>query len=195
MIAYDNVIVTDYDGCCAYWSHGFHMWMVSKGYRETTNGFYNIEDTYGISKEKADTLVEAFNESAAMRRLPPIKDAIKYIRKLHEDHGYVFHCISAIPDTRDMYEARMENIENLFGRTAFERLTLCGHSSNKQKLLKEYEGTGCLWIEDLHRNLQYGVDLGMRGILMDHHYNRHEEDFQYTRVTNWKQIYELITGN
>jgi hypothetical protein len=195
MIAYDNVIVTDADGCTMYWEHGFHMSMVSKGYRETKNGFYNIEDKYGISKEEGDALADAFNESAAMRRLPPFKDAIKYIRKLHEDHGYVFHCLSAIPNTRDMYDSRMENIENLFGKTAFERLTLCGHSSNKQEILKEYEGTGCYWIEDLHANLRYGVDLGMRGILVDHHYNQHTEDFPYTRVTNWKQIYELITGN
>lgn len=195
MIAYENVIVTDADGVLMYWEHGFHMWMVSKGYREIKNGFYNIEDKYGISKEEGDVLVDAFNESAAMRRLPPYKDAIKYIRKLHEDHGYVFHCISAIPDTRDMYEARMENIENLFGKTAFERLTLCGHSANKQELLKEYEGTNCWWIEDLHKNLKYGVDLGMRGILMDHHYNKHHETWQYIRVYNWRQIYDLITGN
>lgn len=194
MIAYDNVIVTDFDGCCAYWEHGFHMSMVSKGYKETKNGFYNIEDKYGISKEEGDALADAFNESAAMRRLPPFKDAIKYIRKLHEEHGYVFHCISAIPNTRDMYDSRMENIQNLFGKTAFERLTLCGHSSNKREFLKEYEGTGCFWIEDLHKNLKYGVDLGMRGILMDHHYNRHEEDFAYKRVHTWKQIYEEIVG-
>ena len=194
MIAYDNVIVTDYDGVCAYWEHGFHMWMVSKGFRETTNGFYSIEAKYGVTKEEGDRLADDFNESAALRRLPPVKDAIKYIRKLHEDHGYVFHCISAIPNTRDMYEARMENIENLFGKTAFERLTLCGHSSNKKELLKEYEGTGCFWIEDLHKNLRYGVDLGMRGILMDRHYNQFDEDFPHVRVETWKEIYEEITG-
>lgn len=195
MIAYDNVIVTDYDGVCAYWEHGFHMWMVSKGYHETTNGSYNIEDKYGLTKEEADALVDAFNESAAMRRLPPIRDAIKYIRKLHEEHGYVFHCISAIPDTRDMYEARMENIENLFGKTAFERLTLCGHSSNKQELLKEYEGTGCFWIEDLMKNALMGLELGMQPLLMDHHYNKNDHHSGVSRVYNWRQIYDLITGN
>lgn len=195
MIAYENVIVTDYDGVCAYWEHGFHMWMVSKGYRETKNGFYNIEDKYGISKEEGDALADAFNESAAMRRLPPFKDAIKYIRKLHEDHGYVFHCISAIPDTRDMYEARMENVENLFGKTAFERLTLCGHSSNKQELLKEYEGTGCFWIEDLMKNALMGLKLGMRPLLMDHHYNKNDHHSGVSRVYNWKEIYTTIVGD
>lgn len=195
MIAYDNVIVTDADGCTMFWEHGFHMWMVSKGYRETQNGFYNIEDKYGISVEEADTLLDAFNESAAMRRLPPFKDAIKYIRKLHEDHGYVFHCISAIPDTRDMYEARMENIENLFGKTAFERLTLCGHSANKRELLKEYEGTGCFWVEDLMKNCLMGLEVGMRPLLMDHHYNRNDHHLDVVRVHNWAQIYAEITGN
>ena len=197
MIAYDNVIVTDYDGVCAYWEHGFHMWMVSKGYKSTQYGFYSIEEKYGVSKEDGDVLADAFNESAALRRLPPVKDAIKYIRKLHEDYGYVFHCISAIPNTRDMHEARMENIENLFGKTAFERLTLCGSSKNKKELLKEYEDTECFWIEDVGENLDYGLAYGMRGLLMDRHYNqdyvtRSPDSY---RVNNWREIYSHITGN
>lgn len=194
---YDNVIVTDYDGVCAYWEHGFHMWMLDKGYKEHNKGFYDIEDKYNISKERADVLIKAFNESAALKRLPPIKDAIKYIRKLHEDHGYVFHCISAIPNTRDMYDARMENIHNLFGKTAFERLILCGSSKNKKGLLKEYEGTDCFWIEDVSENLEYGVEYGMRGLLMDQHYN---QDYKVDpprshRVFSWKEIYSRVVGN
>lgn len=195
MLAYDNVIVTDFDGCCAYWEHGFHMWMVQKGYKNTNNGFYDIEDKYGVSKEEAAYLCNAFNESASLRRLPPVKDAIKYIRKLHEEHGYVFHCVSAIPNTRDMYDARMENIENLFGKTAFERLTLCGNSKNKKSILEEYRGTDCFWIEDLTTNLRWGVEVGMRGILMDHHYNREDVvDFPHRRVTSWKEIYDEIVA-
>jgi hypothetical protein len=193
---YDNVIVTDYDGVCAYWEHGFHMWMVDKGYKEQDKGFYDIEDKYGITTERADMLINAFNQSAALKRLPPIKDAIKYIRKLHEEHGYVFHCISAIPNTQDMYDARMENIHNLFGKTAFERLTLCGSSKNKKQLLKEYEGTECFWIEDVSENLDYGLAYGMRGLLMDRHYNKdYVTQSPYAhRVNNWREIYSHITG-
>lgn len=196
MIAYDNVIVTDFDGCVAFWEHGFHMWMVSNGYKQTNNGLYNIEDKYGISKEKADDLMLSFNESASLRKLAPYKDAIKYIRKLHEDHGYVFHCISAIPNTPDMFEARMENIHNLFGKTAFERLTLCGDSANKQELLKEYKDTGCCWIEDLPKNAEYGAVLGMRALLLDHHYNKDYvcKEPEMFRVQNWKEIYWHIIG-
>lgn len=193
---YDNVIVTDYDGVCAYWEHGFHMWMVDKGYKEQIKGSYNIEDKYDISVEKANMLITSFNESAALKHLPPVKDAIKYIRKLHEEYGFVFHCISAIHNTQDMYDARMENIHNLFGKTAFERLTLCGSSKNKKELLKEYEGTECFWIEDVGENLDYGLEYGMRGLLMDRHYNKDHltrSPHSY-RVNNWREIYSHITG-
>lgn len=193
---YDNVIVTDYDGVCAFWEHGFHMWMVDNGYEEKTKGFYDIEDKYGLSAETAGALVQSFNESSALRRLPPIKDAIKYIRKLHEEHGYVFHCISAIPNTQDMYEARMENIHNLFGKTAFERLVLCGSSKNKKELLKKYKDTECFWIEDVGENLDYGLEYGMRCLLMDRHYNKdHITSAPHSyRVNNWREIYSHITG-
>jgi 5'(3')-deoxyribonucleotidase len=193
---YDNVIVVDYDGVCAYWEHGFHMWMVANGYKQTNMGSYEIDIKYGISKEKAENLVQAFNESAALKTLAPYKDAIKYIRKLHEEHGYVFHCITAIPNMREMYEARLENIYNLFGKTPFERLTLCGNSANKKELLAEYDGTECWWIEDVPKNAEYGIDYGMRILLLDHHYNR---DYicptpKMFRVKNWKEIYLHIIG-
>lgn len=196
MNTYENVIVTDFDGVCGFWEHGFHMWMISNGYKQKRSGFYDIEDKYDISKEKADMLVQAFNESAALKKLAPIKDAIKYIRKLHEEHGFVFHCITAIPNTREMYEARLENIENLFGKTAFERLTLCGSSKNKKELLKEYKDTNCFWIEDLYENLQYGTENGMRGLLMDRHYNRDywTEFPKSARVNDWKDIYLHAIG-
>lgn len=195
MQLYSNVIVTDFDGVCAYWEHGFHMWMIANGYKITKMGFYDIEDMYGISTEKAIMLTQSFNESAVLKRLAPFKDSIKYIRKLHEEHGYVFHCISAIPNTQDMYEARMENIQNLFGKTAFERLILCGSSKNKKELLKEYKDTDCFWIEDLTKNAEYGLENNMRCILVNHHYNENDiVDPRIRRVDDWKQIYSLING-
>ena len=195
MIPYENVIVTDVDGVLLLWEHGFHMWMVSNGYKSTVNGFYNIEDKYGIDKGKADFLAQSFNESAAMKRLPPMKDAIKYVRKLHEEHGFVFHCITAIPNTRDMYEARLENLENLFGKTAIERLILCGSSKNKPHFLEEYRDTECLWVEDLSANVKHGVDIGMKGILINHHYNKNDvNNFEHVRVNKWKEIYQIVTG-
>jgi putative NIF3 family GTP cyclohydrolase 1 type 2 len=95
-----------------------------------------------------------------------------------------------------MYEARMENIHNLFGKTTFERLTLCGSSKNKIELLKEYRDTSCFWIEDLTKNAEYGLENDMRCILMSHHYNEHDIfDPRIKRVHSWKEIYSLVEGD
>jgi uncharacterized HAD superfamily protein len=194
MQIFDNVILTDYDGVVGLWEHGFHMWMLDNGYVYKNTGHYDIHNAYDISREEADMLVQSFNESAALRRLPPVKDAIKYVRKLHEEHGYVFHCITAIPNTRDMYNARLENIENLFGKTAFEKLILCDSSAKKKKHLEMYKDSGCYWIEDLAKNSLVGLELGLDCILMDRHYNKDFEHPEIKRVQNWKEIYEIITG-
>lgn len=68
---------------------------------------------------------------------------------------------------------------------------------NKKSLLKEYEGTGCFWIEDLPENLEYGIEYGMQGLLVDRHYNK---DYMCTapqsyRVNDWKEIYSCIVGS
>ena len=192
---YDNVIVTDYDGCMALYEHSFHMHMVERGYSSLCDrNFYLMSERYNISEQESEDLVRAFNESAVLRRLPPVKDAIKYVRKLHEEHGFVFHVITAIPDTRPVYEARLENIENLFGKTAIERLTLCNHSADKPKYLKEYEGTECLWIEDTPKNALFGLEFGMKPLLMDRTYNMDFFHPEIERVNNWKEIYEIATG-
>jgi 5'(3')-deoxyribonucleotidase len=194
---YENVIVSDVDGVMLLWEHGFHMWMMENNFSPVhRSGFYEIHDMYGLDETEANLLMKSFNESAALKRLPPVKDAIKYIKKLHEEHGYIFHCISAIPNTRDMYDARLENLQNVFGKTVIDRLTLCGESKNKRALLKEYDNTDCVWIEDLTKNCEYGIEYGMRCILMDRHYNQSDNvDSRVKRVHNWKEIYSLIEGS
>lgn len=194
MQPYENVIVVDVDGVLLYWEHGFHMWMVSNGYKNPSNKFYNIEDRYKIEEKEADTLIKSFNESAAMSRLPPMKDAMKYVKKLHEEHGFVLHCITAISNTRDMYNARLENLENLFGKTVVERLTLCGASENKPKFLEEYVDSECFWVEDLMENAIMGLKYGMKPLLIDHHYNKEHHNADVQRVNNWKEIYDIIIG-
>jgi hypothetical protein len=194
MIPYDNVIVTDIDGCVLYYEHSFHMWMVDKGYKNAMPDTYYMDEKYGISRDEAEHLVRSFNESAMLRWLPPVKDAIKYIRKLHEEHGFVFHAITAVPNTPSVMEARRTNLDNLFGKTAFERVILCEHSAEKPKFLQQYEGTECHWVEDLGRNAIMGLEFGLRPLLMDRHYNRDFSHEHVKRVHNWKEIYQIVTG-
>lgn len=192
---FDNVILVDYDGVCGYWEHSFDLWMRFNGYESTPNGKYEIHEKYGIDKEHGEILIKMFNESATIGKLPPYKDAIKYIKKLHEDHGFVFHCISAIPNDQNIFDLRRQNIENLFGRTAFERIVLTNDSQSKQEVLKFYNGSGCYWIEDVPKNAEYGLDYGLEPILLTHHYNRNYANPHGIKIVdNWKEIYDIIVG-
>jgi hypothetical protein len=194
MVPYDNVIVTDIDGCVLYYEHSFHMWMIGKGFRKVNSNHYSIAKRYNISETDAENFVRSFNESAMLYRLPPIKDAIKYIRKLHEGHGFVFHAITAVPNEIHVHEARSKNLDNLFGGTVFERIILCDHSAEKPKYLKEYEGTECYWVEDLPQNAEMGLEFGLQPLLMDRSYNKRFSHPSIKRVNNWKEIYEIVTG-
>lgn len=190
---YDNVILTDCDGVLLYWEHGFDMWMKENGYTIKRINEYEAHDRYGLTKDQGDFMCKMFNESASIKFLAPVLDSIKYIKKLHEDHGYVFHTISAIPNTPHIYEARKENLENLYGKTVFEKLILCDSSSNKVEHLLKYVDSNCVWIEDLKENAEIGLDLGLDPLLFTRHYNR-DYSGPVKRVNNWKDIYEHIVG-
>lgn len=193
-VLFDNVILVDYDGVCAYWEHSFATWMHDNGFGKPRPGTYELDEKYDIPSEKVDFLARMFNESAALSNLPPMRDAIKYIRKLHEDHGYVFHCISAIPDLQASRVARWDNIHKLFGPTAFEKLVLCGNSEAKDELLRHYSGSECFWVEDVPANAEYGLKHGLKPLLVNQHYNVKYQNPKIPKVQTWKEIYEFIVG-
>jgi len=79
------VILTDVDGVLLSWTHSFEWWMKRKGYKKKETSYF-VDKQYGISDEKARVLVDHFNESAAIGFLPPLRDAIKYVRKFTLSH-------------------------------------------------------------------------------------------------------------
>jgi len=193
-VLFDNVIIVDYDGVCAYWEHAFATWMYDNGYGKPRSGYYELDRKYDMPTEKVNFLAKMFNESAGLSRLPPMRDAMKYIRKLHEEHGFVFHCISAIPDIPASRAARWENIHRLFGMTAFEKLVLCGDSQAKDGLLHHYSGSECFWVEDVPENAEYGLKYGLKPLLVKQHYNEQYVNPAIPKVSNWKEIYEYVVG-
>jgi FMN phosphatase YigB (HAD superfamily) len=92
----EKVILTDADGVLLDWIYAFDMWMKRHGYNITNPNAYSVAVRY--ETEDGKRLAKMFNESAWIRKIPPFKDAIKYVKKLHEEHGYVFHCISSLSD-------------------------------------------------------------------------------------------------
>lgn len=190
-----KVILTDADGVLLDWEYAFHNWMKDRGHK-TIKGFkrlYHIDIRFNISKDEGKRLVNQFNESAAIGHLPSLRDSIKYVKKLHEEHGYVFHVITSLTKEKFAIQARQKNLDNLFGKTAIERLVSLDSGGDKDEALEEYKDSGCWWIEDKPANADLGLGLGLKSILVNHGHNK-DYDGEAVVVKKWKEIYKLITA-
>jgi FMN phosphatase YigB (HAD superfamily) len=187
----DKVILTDCDGVLFDWEYAFDTWMHRHGYRVKVPDVYKVRTKYDLKAGEADRLVMMFNESARIRRLPPHRDAIKYIRKLHDEHGYVFHVITSLTDDEYSQHLRTKNLRELFGDTIFERYVYLDCGADKDKALAEYGGSGCYWIEDKLHNAVVGSTLGLESMLMAHNHNA-DYTGDIPRVQDWKEIYYKI---
>jgi hypothetical protein len=192
----NKIILTDCDGVLCNWEYSFDVWMQQHGFNKVDGGDlkYDISKRYGIDKEQGRKLIKIFNESAFIGFLPPLRDAMYYVKRLHEEHGYVFHCITSLTKDENACELRRMNLRKLFGETAFEKFVFLDTGADKDEVLEPYRGSGLWWIEDKIINCEVGFDLGLKPLLVEHGHNMDYENANVPRVKNWKEIYERIVG-
>ena len=190
-----KLILTDADGVLLDWEWAFNVWMQEHGFEEVPGSKlnYDMSMRYGIPKEQVKKLIRLFNESAAIGFLPALRDAMYYVKRLHEEHGFRFHCITSLSLDPNAQKLREMNLNKLFGTTAFERIVCLDTGADKDETLQEYEGTGCYWLEDKWENAEAGYRAGLRSLLVEHGHNMHHYHEGITIVKNWKEIYQLIT--
>jgi beta-phosphoglucomutase-like phosphatase (HAD superfamily) len=191
----DKVILTDADGVLVDWEWAFDVWMQEHGFEPVPGSklSYEMAVRYGIPKEQVRKLIRLFNESAAIGFLPALRDAMYYVKRLHEEHGFKFHCITSLSLDPNAYKLREMNLNKLFGDQAFERLVCLDTGADKTNALEEYKDTGCWWLEDKPENAVAGHTAGLRSLLVEHGHNMHFYHEGITTVKNWKEIYQLIT--
>ena len=191
-----KLILTDADGVCLDWEWAFNIYMQEHGFEEIEGSKlnYDMSIRYGIPREQVVKLIRIFNESAAIGFLPAQRDAMYYIKKLHEKHGYVFHCITSLSLNPNAQRLREMNIHKMFGPTAFERIVCLDTGAHKDDALEEYEGTGLVWLEDKVENAEAGYKYGLNPLLMVHGHNMHHYHPGITPVKNWQEIYKYVTG-
>jgi FMN phosphatase YigB (HAD superfamily) len=191
----NNLILTDIDGVILNWEYGFHCWMSEHGHsRQPGAQFqYDISKQYGIGRDTATKLITTFNESAAIGFLPPLRDAIHYVRRLHEKHGYVFHAITSLSLDRNAGRLRRMNLEKLFGDTVFEEIVCLDTGADKDEALEKYRGSELIWVEDKIENAEVGKNLGLKSLIMSHGHNL-DYSGDIPVVKNWKEIYDIIVG-
>lgn len=192
----DRVILVDADGVLLNWEYAFNIWMETHGFVRVpgTEFDYDIGKRYGIDYQQSKKLIKIFNESAAIGFLPPLRDAMYYVKRLHEEHGYVFHCITSLSLDPSAGKLREMNLSKLFGDTAFERVVCLDTGADKTEALQVYKNTGCWWIEDKPENAIVGHELGLRAILMEHGHNMYHYHQDIPVVKNWKEVYSVIVG-
>lgn len=188
-----KLILTDVDNCLLSWEFMFDIWMNKHGYIKNSHNTYTTAEAYGLTEVEGDRLCTMFNETVHIRNIPPYRDAIRYLRKLHNDHGYVFHAITSISNDPLVIESRVENLHRVFGRSMFFDITCLHHSVSKASVLGQYRDSGCYWIEDHPTNFRIGLDLGLNALLMNQSYNQGILAID-RRVNNWAEVYQRIMG-
>lgn len=191
----DKIILTDVDGVLLDWEFAFHVWMEKHGHTpiEDYKQIYSIAKRFSLSKEQSKRLTSSFNESASIGFLPPLRDSVYYVKKLHEQHGYVFHAITSLSTDPYAGKLREKNLVKLYGETTFEKVICLGTGADKDEALSPYRNTQCWWIEDKVKNAEVGKRLGLNSIIFEHGHNMdYEGDIPLAK--NWESIYNLITN-
>jgi FMN phosphatase YigB (HAD superfamily) len=189
-----KVIVTDCDGVLLDWEFAFDVWVAEKGYKRLpgTEEIFWAGSRYGIHNDDVLKLIMEFNESACIGFLPPLRDAVHYVKLLAEQ-GYQFDVVSSLHVDRYAQMLRVNNLTHLFGdvfRKINAHLSIVG---SKEDFLREhYSDSSCWWIEDRTDHADAGANVGMKPMLMDHPYNQ-RYDGPALRVYNWQDIYDKIT--
>ena len=189
----DKVILVDADGVLLNWEYAFAIWMEQHGFKTVPGSQfdYSMGTRYAIDADQSKRLIKMFNESAAIGFLPALRDAVYYVKRLHEEHGFVFHCITSLSLDPNAGKLREMNLNKLFGSTAFERVVCLDTGADKNTALDPYRDSGLWWVEDKPENADVGHNMGLKSILMEHGHNMKHE-CPYPVVKNWREIYSII---
>lgn len=190
----NKTILVDVDGVLLNWEYAFHIWLEEHGHDPVVIDqglLYKISDQYGLDDDKVVKLIKHFNESASIGFLPPLRDAMHYVKQLHEKHGYMFHAITSVSDDSNVIKLRKMNLRKLFGETTFSNIYCLPIGSHKDEYLSQFKDTGMFWIEDNIKNAEDGKQLGLQSLLMEHGFNMDYEGIPL--VKNWEEVYNIIT--
>lgn len=189
----ENLILTDVDGVLLDWIGGFEKYMKATYNLETIDASsYDIDHRFGImTTDGGFSYIEEFNHSPLIGQLDAQRDAHFFVRQL-VNVGYKFVVITSLSKNDDSCDARIKNLETIFGEDAFHDFVFLDIGERKNDALKRFEGTGLPWIEDLPKNAMDGLNVGLETYLVDQSYNTDFAHPDIKRVDNWSQLFSHI---
>lgn len=183
--------LTDIDNCTLDWSGAM------LDYLRDDHSYLDLDPSkysFGLSDIHMDQLWRQFNKEDRFERLKPLRDAAEYLPKI-ADLGYTFIGItSCLPDATPetyakLFPARMKNLQTYFG-DIFEYCVCLQVHDSKKPFLEKYSPT--FWVDDKLKHVEDGAKVGHQSFLMAHDYNVALYYNDFTRVDNWKEIYETV---
>jgi len=187
-------ILVDVDGVLLDWTGAFETWLAETRdmHVQTDENVYELSQRYGITQERVDALIERFNSSAWIGFIKPFRDSVSILARFKGDN-YHFEAITSSHDDYWASELRRRNLEHWFPST-IRRVRCLKTQAPKDKILKEYEGSGFWWVEDKPENCEAGLRAGLKPILMTHDFNVDYHHPEVVRAKDWTEIYEIITN-
>jgi len=188
-----KTILVDCDGVVLNWEYAFDIFMEEHGFSKVpdANMHYDMASRYGIEKAQVKKLIRIFNESAAIAYLPALRDAVEVVTKM-ADEGWEFIAITSLSTNKYAQRLRKRNLDKLFGKGTFVKVTCLATGADKDEALSRYKDSGLYWVEDKPENALAGLKVGLKPILVEHGFNMHNKDFPLAK--NWKEIYEMVNG-
>lgn len=191
-----KIILTDCDGVLLDWEPCFHDWMEQRGHevnQEMIN-VYGMHNRFNISKQLSKQCVKQFNESVRIGFLPPMRNSEVYLPKLVQEHGYRVVCITSLSEDPFAWKMRQQNLDIVFGIGTIDELICLDTGADKDEILAQYAAKfpDAYWLEDKPENVDAGVNVGLKSILIDHPHNRGYSG-KATVLEDWQQIYSMLT--
>lgn len=193
-----TVILTDCDGVLLNWRDPFDFWMMQEQgiFPEGDTRVYDQVERYNIEKDRMKRYVRDFNGSANIGYLPPLYDSVKYVKKLYEEHGYTFICITSLSLNKYAHRLREENLKKIFGDTVFDEFVFLDTGADKDEALEYFAKLypGAFWLEDKVENAKCGKKFGLESLLIKHIHLKTEDTDGIPVMASWKEVYDTITG-
>jgi uncharacterized HAD superfamily protein len=202
----NRIILTDVDGVLLEWEHHFTKWMLQRtlfderGARyhphrllPDKENTYEMAERFGVTKTEIRKHIREFNRSAWMGTQRPMLESQTWVKLLAAE-GWTLIPITSQTSDMPAQQLRKRRLGELFGDHVFINYHILGTGADKDSALAEFHNTGLYWVEDKPNNAVAGLKYGLKPILIDHPYNRDFEHPEIIRVSNWKQIHEIVSG-
>lgn len=175
-----KTVILDCDGVLLNWRHSFTQWMTELGLFRTHNDWPETDYSFSAHRQPCSLsekqLIEIFNSTYHIGKLPPIEDAVSAVQKF-QSYGYTIKVVTAFSSSYEAMKSRENNLIAVFGNVFQEIVSVPFAASKKEWLSKQPKDS--IYVEDLHSHLEAAIDVGFdpkRCFLIPYKYN---EDYKY----------------